>query len=168
MCGWRVYAEHSCERPIANEVFTPVFIKYGERLDRRLDEEPPAVASRHQYPQCACPSVRTQLFGYDTRAFPLPFRLGNLSFQLDGGIQDEAKIMSEVPENSTAYPEVNMFTKKTDLVLPAYGFFLRHVEGIRIEEVDLRLDAEDIRPALWQEDVEGLRTQACTTSGQSW
>ncbi len=157
---------------IANDVFTPVFIKYGERLDRRLDEEE---APRGCIEDISILNVHARSVGEHSCSvtgypgFPVRrIRLGNLSFQLEGGIQDEAKIMSEVPENSTAYPEVNMFTKKTDLVLPAYGFFLRHVEGIRMEEVDLRMDAEDIRPALWQEDVEGLRTQACTTSGQSW
>ena len=54
----------------------------------------------------------------------------------------------DVPEQVEKYPEFSMFGE-----LPAYGFYLRHVDGIRFKDVTLRLAADDFRPAFVTEDV---------------
>jgi hypothetical protein len=39
--------------------------------------------------------------------------------------------------------------------MPAYGFFIRHVKGIRLSDVQVRCLKEDLRPALLLDDVKG-------------
>lgn len=57
----------------------------------------------------------------------------------------------DVPEQIEKYPEFTMFGE-----LPSWGFYLRHVRGITLRNVRLSLEAEDFRPAIVEEDVEGL------------
>ena len=59
--------------------------------------------------------------------------------------------LDEIPERATNYPESTMFG-----VLPAWGFYLRHAEGVRFENVTLRVKARDYRPALVADDVRNL------------
>ncbi len=57
----------------------------------------------------------------------------------------------DVPENEDEYPEYRMFG-----ALPAYGFYVRHVKGIRMRGVAVSANTPDPRPALVCDDVEGL------------
>jgi polygalacturonase len=66
-----------------------------------------------------------------------------------GGTEEDAA--REVPEKPEAYPEHRMFG-----ALPAYGFYCRHVEGLRMENIDVRCEKEDRRPALVCDDVKAL------------
>ena len=83
--------------------------------------------------------------------------LKNISI-LYGGIGSKAQTnhlslasLDKVPECAERYPESTMFG-----VLPAWGFYCRHAEGIRFESVELRVKAEDYRPALVGDDVQNL------------
>ena len=58
---------------------------------------------------------------------------------------------SDVPEQVDKYPEFTMFGE-----LPSWGFYLRHIRGITLRNVRMSLEAEDFRPAIVEEDVEGL------------
>jgi Glycosyl hydrolases family 28 len=51
--------------------------------------------------------------------------------------------LAKVPESAKGYPESRMFG-----TLPAWGFYCRHVEGIKFENVTLRVQGQDYRPAL--------------------
>ena len=62
--------------------------------------------------------------------------------------------LDEVPENENRYPEFTMFGE-----LPAWGFFLRHVDGLTLRNVQLTLRARDFRPAIVQDDVRGYKTE---------
>jgi hypothetical protein len=84
--------------------------------------------------------------------------LKNISI-LYGGIGRKAQTnhlhwnkLDAVPERADSYPESTMFG-----VLPAWGFYLRHTEGIRMENVTLRTQAADYRPALVCDDAKNLR-----------
>ena len=57
----------------------------------------------------------------------------------------------DVPEQIDKYPEFTMFGE-----LPSWGLYLRHIRGITLRNVHLSLEAEDFRPAIVEEDVEGL------------
>lgn len=59
--------------------------------------------------------------------------------------------LSEVPEVVREYPEFSMFGE-----LPAYGFYVRHVNGISMKNIKLTLDATDFRPAFVFDDVKNL------------
>ncbi|MBO4850987.1 MAG: right-handed parallel beta-helix repeat-containing protein [Prevotella sp.] len=64
----------------------------------------------------------------------------------------------DVPEQIDKYPEFTMFGE-----LPSWGFYLRHVRGVTLRNVRLSLEAEDFRPAIVEEDVEGLVMENCST-----
>jgi len=56
--------------------------------------------------------------------------------------------LDAVPEETEAYPEFSMFGE-----LPAWGLYLRHVEGIRLAKVRVIRQRPDYRPALVFDDV---------------
>jgi len=60
----------------------------------------------------------------------------------------------EVSENETKYPGYKMFGR-----LPAYGFYCRHVRGLRLHDVQLALAAPDARPGLVCHDVQDLEVR---------
>jgi len=52
------------------------------------------------------------------------------------------------PEREKDYPEPVMFGE-----IPAYGFFIRHVEGIEMSDVEVSYMKEDLRPPFVLNDV---------------
>jgi len=56
-----------------------------------------------------------------------------------------------VAERASKYPEHSMFG-----VLPAYGFYCRHVRGLTFSNVELDFQHADARPSLVCDDVNGL------------
>jgi hypothetical protein len=40
--------------------------------------------------------------------------------------------------------------------LPAYGFFIRHVKGLQMNDVQVSYLKDDARPAFWMNDVKGV------------
>ena len=57
--------------------------------------------------------------------------------------------LQKVPEKMADYPEFSMFGE-----LPAWGFYVRHVDGIKFKNVQLKYENDDFRPALVFDDVE--------------
>ena len=58
------------------------------------------------------------------------------------------KELEEIPEMEEAYPEFSPFKE-----LPAWGFYLRHVDGIAFENVNLIAKQPDYRPAIVMDNV---------------
>jgi hypothetical protein len=54
-----------------------------------------------------------------------------------------------VPEIEKVYPDPNRFGP-----MPANGFFIRHVKGISMRDVEVKYAKEDLRPAMVLEDVQ--------------
>jgi len=77
-----------------------------------------------------------------------------------GGTAEQAS--REVPELEKGYPEPESFG-----VLPAYGVFARHVEGLKLENIEMHFMTDDQRPAVILDDVNGaeLRFVKAQTSG---
>jgi polygalacturonase len=76
--------------------------------------------------------------------------LSNLAFTFDGGGARELT-EKEVSERSKQYPECTMFGE-----LPAYGFYARHINGLRFANVRLRTSKPDLRHAMVLDDVEDV------------
>lgn len=75
------------------------------------------------------------------------------------------KIQTVVPEYEKAYPEPHKFG-----VLPAYGFFIRHVKGIELNNVEISFLGSESRPAFFVNDVKGIslrNTKAQKGNGSS-
>ena len=77
-----------------------------------------------------------------------------------GGTAQQAE--RQVPEMEKGYPEPGSFG-----VLPAYGFYIRHVEGIKLDNVEVSFLNDDRRPAFVFDDVKGagVRFVKAQTSG---
>jgi polygalacturonase len=76
-------------------------------------------------------------------------RLSNITvLHQGGGTKEDAAL--QPPEKENAYPEPNMFGP-----LPAYGFYVRHVKGLEMNNIEVSYIQEDARPAFVLEDVKG-------------
>ena len=66
-----------------------------------------------------------------------------------GGTKEQAAL--DPPEREALYPEPAMFGD-----LPAYGFFIRHVKGLLMRDVEVSYLSPDLRPAFWLNDVKDV------------
>lgn len=64
--------------------------------------------------------------------------------------------LKSVPEVENQYPEFSMFGE-----LPAWGFYVRHVEGLTLKNVTVIAKDKDYRPAYVFDDVTGLTITKC-------
>jgi polygalacturonase len=67
--------------------------------------------------------------------------LQNIDITFIGGSSPE-KCLNEVLEYDHDYPNPRMYQGD----LPAYGFFCRHVDSLRLESIDMRVVEKDTRP----------------------
>jgi polygalacturonase len=75
-----------------------------------------------------------------------PANLVNTFFRPPGGTGPREPYA--VPEREAMYPEPSLFG-----VLPAYGFYVRHAAGIRMDGVEVGFMTADTRPAVVLDDV---------------
>ena len=80
----------------------------------------------------------------------------DLSFP-GGGTENDA--MEEVPEKETNYPECKMFNSQA---LPAYGFYVRHADGVSFEGVKMRFSGEEYRKPVVADDADVKTDAACS------
>jgi hypothetical protein len=76
-------------------------------------------------------------------------KLSNIRIFYQGG-GTAAQAALEPPEKDVNYPEPSMFGD-----IPAYGFFIRHVQGIELNNVEVSYASADMRPAFVLKDVSG-------------
>jgi polygalacturonase len=74
-------------------------------------------------------------------------RLSNIRIYYQGGGTREQAALAPA-ELETAYPEPRMFGE-----IPAYGFFIRHVNGIEMNDVEVGYLKDEMRPALLLDSV---------------
>ena len=70
--------------------------------------------------------------------------------------------LDDVPERVGDYPEFSMFGE-----LPAWGFYVRHVDGLTLKNIKLSITAPDYRPAIVFDDVENLDCQSVYIEGDN-
>ena len=76
-------------------------------------------------------------------------RLHNIRvYARGGGTKEQAAL--EPPEREAVYPEPTMFGE-----LPAYGFFIRHIKGLQMRDVEVSYLSPDLRPAFVLNNVSG-------------
>ena len=78
--------------------------------------------------------------------------LSNIHIRFAGG--GSTRDLADIPELEGDYPESRMFG-----TLPAYGFYFRHVRGLRVQGLELSYDTPEQRPAVVCDDVSGLRLE---------
>ena len=65
-----------------------------------------------------------------------------------------------ITEATKDYPEFSMFGE-----LPVWGFFLRHVQGLTMKNITVKMEGKDFRQAFLFEDVKKLLQQNITIAG---
>jgi len=77
-------------------------------------------------------------------------RLNNIRIYYKGG-GTRAQAALQPPERETDYPEPAMFG-----VLPAYGFFIRHVRGLEMSEISVSYLKDDLRAPFILSDAKSV------------
>lgn len=74
----------------------------------------------------------------------------NVDITIQGGypLATAADALREIPEVGNQYPENRMYG-----TLPSYGFYLRHVKGIQLNNITINQKQADGRPAMLLDDV---------------
>jgi polygalacturonase len=132
-----------------NIISAPIFLRLGSRmrgpegvpvgkLRRVIISNIVAYDTKPSY----C-SVISGIPGYDIE----DVQLSNIQIYCTGGGTPEMAAV-EPRENERGYPEPGMFG-----ATPAYGFYVRHVNGIEFSNVQVQYDGEEARPAFQLVDV---------------
>jgi polygalacturonase len=136
-----------------NNVGAPIFLRLGNRARPfKKDMEKPGVGVMRNITISNVEATGANPTGCAICGLPEAVienvTLSNvrLSFAGGGTKTDAAR---PIPEEQTAYPEYKMFGK-----LPAYGFYGRHVKGLKLLNVQLQYSKPDQRHALVLDDVE--------------
>jgi polygalacturonase len=129
----------------------PIFVRLGARM--RGPEGVPVGAARRLIisdivcsnatsPQC---SSITGIPGHLVENV----KLSNILIEHRGGGTAQQAALQPA-ENEQKYPEPNMFGD-----LPAHAFYLRHVQGIEMNDIKILVQQPDARPAFVLDDVRG-------------
>jgi polygalacturonase len=131
---------------------TPIFVRLGRRM-RGPENTPVGVIRRVNISDIVASGVtaRQGVLIVGIPDHPIEdLRLSNIRIAyLGGGTKEDAALTP--PEEETAYPEPSRFG-----VLPAYGFFVRHVKGFDLHHAEVTYDKEDLRPAAVFDDVDRM------------
>ena len=132
------------------DVISPIFLRLGNR-GRDMEIPKPGflrniLISNIVVTGASQASLLTGIPGYPVENITIR----NLKVSCTGGGSFQGKPES-VPELVNEYPDTDMFGP-----IPAYGFYCRHLKNLKLEEIDLRLQKPDQRPALLFEAVEQL------------
>ena len=85
---------------------------------------------------------------------PTDITLRNVKISVPGaGEAGRAELGKPVPEKAEKYPESNMFDNR---MLPAYGFYIRHADNVRFENVRVDVRGSEVRQEIVTDDVKGF------------
>jgi polygalacturonase len=136
-------------------VTTPIFLRLGNRarpIDKGMPK--PGVGSFRNVVLSNIVATGASKVGCSITGIPghpiENVQLSNIQISFDGG-GTRQQAAAKVPEKEDQYPESAMFG-----TLPAYGFYCRHVTGLKLHDVRLRTVRPDLRPAVISEDVKEL------------
>jgi polygalacturonase len=132
-------------------VNAPIFIRLGARL--RGPNDPPVGAVRRInisdiVAYNVAPDHGILISGLPGHPIE-DVRLSNIHIVYRGGGTKEQGAR-EVPEYETEYPEPSRFG-----TIPSWGMFARHVKGLDVSGLDMRILSDDLRPAFILDDVNG-------------
>ncbi len=128
-----------------------------DHLHPGYDKMPVRPSSFHIYghpylPYNLIPSSIVGIPGYPVQDVTLE----NIEISFGGhGSKDIANIpltsITSIPENEAGYPDFSMWGE-----LPAWGFYVRHADGIKMKNVIIKYLADDFRPAFVFDDAKSI------------
>ena len=127
-----------------------IYIQLGERL--RDPDKTASSSGKNIRISNVVAEMRDSLAGVFISGTPR-FKLENISLSditltVPGGIAPEA-VPTEFSEIGERYPELAAFKE----LVPSYGVYARHVEGLRLENINVRTRQPDARKEIITEDV---------------
>lgn len=136
-------------------VLVPIFLRLGNRARPFSDDmDRPGVGHFRNVVISNIVADDVSLIGCSITGLPgrriRNVTLSNIRINFPGGGTAE-HAAGEVHEHAAKYPEATMFG-----VLPAWGFYCRHVEGLRFHNVDMTARRGEMRPVMVFEDVSRL------------
>ncbi len=138
-----------------DSVETPIFIKLGDMgrvPDSTYSPKPPGKIRNiniNGITATRCGKLTSSITGIPGHCIE-NITLSNMVIEMNGGVKME-DVHMPIPENKNHYPESFMF----ESLLPASGFYLRHVKNITLENITFLFRKPDERPLIVEEDVEG-------------
>lgn len=126
----------------------PFFVRFGNRHECRTGRKP---MLRNVLVENVEGSARSQVSSSITgvegrRVENVVFR--NIKLALPGG-GTAAELAAAVPEVEKRYPEALMFGQ----ILPAGAFYVRHADGVRLENIEVEFEKKEQRPAVFTDDA---------------
>lgn len=143
----------TCERVrVSNikmsNVKVPIFVRLGNRANPIPGDPKPGMGKMRDITITTIQATEAGKIGCSVTGLPghpvENVTLQNIRIQFAGG----GTTRESVPELEASYPKGEMFGS-----LPAFGFYFRHVKGLRMRNHDLTTATHDARPAIVQEDV---------------
>ncbi len=138
---------------VMDGVAVPLFIRLGNRArgyDKNLPK--PEIGSIQNITISNITAFNAKTYGSSITGIPdHPIKnvlLENIRIFYEGGGM-AADALREIPEKESSYPEATMFGN-----LPSYGLFIRHAENVTLKNIELYFEADEMRPALYLEDIQ--------------
>jgi hypothetical protein len=133
-------------------VVAPIFFRLGNRARRIAPDYPkPPVGKAENITISNVEAVGASKTGCSITGLPgYPVRnvtLSNIRLRYVGGGTPDM-VTRQIPEVPASYPEYRIFG-----VLPSYGLYCRHVEGLTLWNLQTDFEEPDARPALICDDV---------------
>jgi polygalacturonase len=135
----------------ADSVYAPIFIKLGNRSRKYAEHiEKPSPGTISGIKLTNFKITNAGPFSSSVTGFPGHFVrnviLQNISITYNEA-PDIDELFDSVPENETRYPEITMFAKGMDKMhyLPTYGLFVRHVDGLVLDNYNVTKMSGDER-----------------------
>jgi polygalacturonase len=133
-------------------VSSPIFVRLGERM--RGPKGTPVGAIRHVSISNIVAQAKSQRYACFISGTPgheiEDLRINNVRVIFPGGGKG-SWTRKEPSEMVKGYPDPSRFGGE-----PAYGFFIRHVKGLQMTDVDITAKKSDLRPAFYVKDVQGF------------
>lgn len=135
-------------------VSVPVFLRLGNRARPYVPGAKPGVGTFRDVTLRDITATGTSKIGCSITGLPghriENVKLVNVRLGFEGG-GTRADTARQIPERENSYPESTMFG-----TLPAYGFYCRHVRGLRFRNLRLGIDKPDLRHAMVFDDVQDM------------
>jgi polygalacturonase len=132
----------------------PIFMRLGARLRGPKDagDQSPVVGKLRRVLISNVSSYNTaSVYGSNITGIPghpvEDIKISDFYVEHGGGGTAE-QVWIQVPEKEDSYPEPGMLG-----VLPAHGFYLRHVDRLEMSHVEIKPRNPDARPAIYTDDV---------------
>ena len=141
----------------------PIYIRLGNRARKHISDAPEPPVGKIQ--NISISNIVAHSSGSWTSSvegmagYPIKdISFSNIQFFIEDGLS-EGEFGVNIKEDDKGYPERDVPP------MPGSGLFLRHVDGISIDNMVIGSAEKDVRPPIWVDDVKNLLITDCRLSG---